>query len=262
MEGQPEIDWKSYSKIVVLTGAGISVASGLRPYRGPGGLWEEQDVGEIADRAALERDPGRVWAFFAAARREVGAAEPNAAHEALARLEARLGPDRSFVILTQNIDRLHQRAGSQRVVELHGSLHRSRCTSASCGYARDEDLAGGVVDQVCPACPECGAPLRPDVVLFNEPLPVDAEREAKRSLRDCELFLAIGTSGSVSPASNYVRSAEYEGARTILVNLEPMRPRNPAFQEEVLGRAEVIVPGLVGSALALRPEGPKGEEPG
>lgn len=242
-----EIDWTAYSKIVVLTGAGISVASGLRPYRGPGGLWEEQDVGEIADRAALERDPERVWAFFAAARREVGAAEPNTAHVALARLEAALRADQAFVILTQNIDRLHQRAGSQRVVELHGTLYRSRCTSACCGYSRDEYLVGAAVEEVCPACPACGAPLRPDVVLFNEPLPVDAEREAKRSLRDCDLFLAIGSSGTVSPASNFVRSAEYEGARTILVNLEPMRPRNPAFQEEVLGRAELVVPELVGS---------------
>jgi NAD-dependent deacetylase len=238
----PVIDWSSHSKIVVLTGAGISVASGLPTYRGPGGLWEQQDVGKVADKQALEQDPDSVWRFFASTMQTIRQAQPSAAHRALADLEATLRPDQQLVILTQNIDRLHQRAGSRNVVELHGTLYRSRCIDDGCDFAREEEP--GIAEQSAPTCPSCGGKLRPDVVLFNEPLAVDAEWAAKKALRDCDLFIAIGTSGTVSPASNFVRSAEYEGARTILLNLEPMQPRNPAFKEEVIGPAEETVPRL------------------
>jgi len=261
-----KVNWPSYTNIVALTGAGVSASSGLPTYRGargplssqalaqpgPGGgpikqvLWEEQDVGQVADATALQRDPHRVWRFFAQTMQAVRRARPNPAHLALAELEAGLRPDQAFVLLTQNIDRLHQRAGSRLVVELHGSLYRSRCIDTNCGYAREEQGQGADEPGTCaPSCPTCGRALRPDVVLFNEPLPVDAERAAKKALRDCDLFLAVGTSGTVSPASSFVRWAEYAGARTILVNLEPMDPRNPAFSEEVLGPAEETVPRLV-----------------
>jgi NAD-dependent deacetylase len=234
------IDWAAYRSIVVLTGAGISVASGLRPYRGPGGLWSEMDVDSVVTAAAVARDPRRVWAFHAEMLRAVAAASPNAAHVALARLAGRLTHGQSLVVLTQNIDGLHQRAGSRDVVELHGSLARSRCTRSECGSV------GVVAGEACPACPRCGAWMRPDVVMFDEALPVDAEWHSKRALRDCDLFLAVGTSGTVTPAANFVRSARYAGARTILVNLEPMTPRNPEFSEELLGRAEEVLPELVG----------------
>lgn len=234
------IDWAAYRSIVVLTGAGISVASGLRPYRGPGGLWSEIDVDSLVTAAAVARDPRRVWAFHAEMLRTVAAASPNAAHEALARLEGKLMHGQSLVVLTQNVDGLHQRAGSRNVVELHGSLARSRCTRSECGSV------GVIAGAECPACPQCGAWMRPDVVMFDEALPVDAEWHSKRALRDCDLFLAVGTSGTVTPAANFVRSARYAGARTILVNLEPMTPRNPEFSEELLGRAEVVLPELVG----------------
>ncbi len=237
------IDWGSYRSIVVLTGAGISVASGLRPYRGPGGLWSEIDVDSVVTAAALERDPARVWTFFAGARRAVAAAQPNPAHLALAQLGARLTAKQSLVIVTQNIDGLHQRAGSREVIELHGSVRRARCTRSACELAPHE--VNRDPEDLCPACARCGAPMRPDVVLFDESLPVDAEWHTRRALRDCDLFLAIGTSGTVTPAANFVRSARYAGARTILVNLEPMSPRNPEFDEEVLGRAEHVVPALV-----------------
>lgn len=235
------IDWAAYRSIVVLTGAGISVASGLRPYRGPGGLWSEIDVDGLVTAAAVARDPRRVWAFHAEARRAVAAASPNAAHLALARLEGRLGAGQSLVVLTQNIDGLHQRAGSRGVVELHGSLARSRCTRGECG-SPSVPAAG----DECPACARCGAWMRPDVVMFDEALPVDAEWHSKRALRDCDLFLAVGTSGTVTPAANFVRSARYAGARTVLINLEPMSPRNPEFMEELPGRAEEVLPALVG----------------
>jgi len=235
------ISWSSAKNIVILTGAGISVASGLRPYRGPGGLWNDVDVETVANAEAIRRDPDRVWGFFETARRAIAEARPNPAHDALARLEASLRPGQSFLLITQNIDGLHQAAGSRRAIELHGTLRRTRCTL--CKYERDEALAAST--PTAPRCPDCGAALRPDVVLFDEPLSVDVEYAAKRALRDCDLFVAVGTSGTVSPASSFVRSARYAGARTVLVNLEPMSPRNPEFQEELLGRAEELLPVLV-----------------
>lgn len=238
------LDLARYRQIVVLTGAGISVASGLPTYRGQGGLWASSKVESYATAAAMAENPERVWEFFSELRAQIGAAQPNAAHLALAHAEARLTPAQRFTVLTQNVDGLHQKAGSRHVVELHGSLAKSRCTR--CDHARDE--ASLPVARACPPCPQCGAPLRPAVVLFDEALPVDAEWAAKKSLRDCDLFVAVGTSGTVSPASNFVRAAEYAGARTIYASLEPMQPHNPAFKEVVLGPAADTLPALFGSA--------------
>lgn len=235
----PAIVWAQYANIVVLTGAGISVASGLRPYRGPGGVWSEISVDDVVTAAALRRDPQRVWAFHAAMREAAHAATPNAAHVALARLEARLGRGQSLLVVTQNVDGLHQRAGSRAVVELHGSLARARCSRAGC------EEAGAFAGAGCPACPRCGSPMRPDVVMFDEPVAAEAEWRGKRALRDCDLFIAVGTSGTVTPAANFVRGAKYAGARTMLINLEAMAPRDPGFDEEVLGRAEEVLPALV-----------------
>lgn len=238
----PSIDWLEYKRIVVLTGAGVSVASGLPTYRGVGGVWDSADVETHATAAALKKDPIRVWEFFAQLRSRVSEANPNAAHKALAEFESRLLGHQRLTLLTQNIDGLHVAAGSRRVVELHGSLQRSRCTA--CALARSE-LPGASTSSHCER-QGCGAPMRPDVVLFGEALPVDAEWEAKKALRDCDLFISVGTSGTVSPAANFVRSAEYGGARTIYVNLEPMSPHNPAFREVCLGRAEEVLPRLLG----------------
>lgn len=240
----PTIDLSEYRRIVVLTGAGVSVASGLPTYRGAGGLWKTVDVERHATAAAIESDPARVWAFFSEIRAQLATAKPNAGHLALAYAERQLKQDQQLTVLTQNVDGLHSVAGVQRVVELHGTLRRSRCTQ--CEYARAEDLS--TASKSCPSCPTCGALMRPDVILFDEALPVDAEWESKKALRECDLFIAVGTSGTVSPASNFVRAAEYAGARTIYVNLEPMKPANPAFQESYLGRAEDLLPVLLGQA--------------
>jgi NAD-dependent deacetylase len=238
----PEIQFRDYREIVILTGAGVSVASGLRPYRGPGGLWTEGDTAQLANAAALERNPAAVWRLFGSLRPGVQDAAPNPAHLALAHFQERWKVDRSITLITQNIDGLHQRAGSD-VVELHGSLSKTRCSRTECELIPFEDQDTHA--ESVPECPKCAAPLRPDIVLFNEPLPLDAAWKAKKSLRNCDLFLAIGTSGTVSPASSFVRSAAYVGARTILVNLEPMNPANPAFQTEIIGRAEELLPRLL-----------------
>ncbi len=228
--------------MVVLTGAGISVASGLPTYRGPGGLWTRPDLGEIPDASTFARDPSRLWSLFGPIRGKVREVSPNAAHLALASWEARCGVGQSFTLLTQNVDGLHQRAGSRNVVELHGSLLRTRCGNQDCGLSPFEDFAEHVQ---APACARCGQPLRPDVTLFDEALPVDAEWAAKKALRECDVFIAVGTSGTVAPASNFVRGAKYAGAWTLLLNLTPMEPRHPDFDVELLGRAEHLLPALL-----------------
>lgn len=232
------------ARVTFLTGAGVSVASGIRPYRGPGGLWNEVDVASWATAAAIARDPAgcfREHRRFAAI---TAAAAPNAAHHAIAAF-ARKRPEGSVVVITQNVDGLHQRAGAPRVIEIHGSLGRLRCVDEACGARMDApDAVSG--PEKPPVCPRCGAPMRYDIVLFDEYLDPSDERAAKEALRSCDVFIAAGTSGVVFPAAAYVREADYAGARTILVNLEPPSPPNPYFDELFVGRAEEILPALLG----------------
>ena len=235
------LEWEAYERIVVLTGAGVSVASGVRPFRGPGGLWEEAWAVEAADVETFERDPDVVWRLFGPLRAQLEATDPNPAHRALAELERRLAPHQSLTLITQNVDSLHQRAGSQDVVEVHGTLARTRCHR--CGA---DPYADAAPHQQAPVCRACGAPERPDVVLFGEMLEPAVLWRVRNALNVCDLFVAAGTSGTVLPAAQFVRSARYAGARTVLVNLEPMEPRHPDFQEEILGPAEEVLPSLFG----------------
>jgi NAD-dependent deacetylase len=228
---------KKPCKVVVLTGAGISVASGLKPYRGPGGRWTSNP--ELANRLVAGIDTETLWSATCDWRKELATAEPNAAHRALAAFEQSLvARGGSFTLITQNVDGLHSKAGSANVVEFHGSLRRSRC-SVACG---SESFADERCDGPPPSCATCGAPARPDIVLFNEMIGALEDWSAKRALRDCDLFVAIGTSGTVSPASNFVRSAEYAGAHTVLVNLEV--PDSSPFSEVLRGDAQTLVPEL------------------
>lgn len=234
------LDVTQYNKIVVLTGAGISVASGLPSYRGPAGVWDDPTKLEYALVETWRADPLGVWRQFAQMRAAVRDARPNAAHAALAEFGKR--HEGGLHIVTQNVDGLHTTAGSVDVIELHGNLRRTRCSNDDC-TVRFEDQTTTIAE--LPRCDSCGDILRPDIVLFGEVLPWEAERATKHALRDCDLFIAIGTSGTVTPAANFVRSANYEGARTVLVNLEPMDPPNPYFDDEILGRAEEILPELL-----------------
>ncbi|MCU0544744.1 MAG: NAD-dependent protein deacylase [Oscillatoriaceae cyanobacterium Prado104] len=239
------INFDRYRNIVILTGAGISVASGIRPFRGQGGLSDEIDPLQHSDCSLIETNPIAIWQFYGILREQLKTAQPNAAHLKLAEIEERLSPNQQFTLITQNIDGLHQRAGSSNVLEIHGNVNRTRCSNLSCSITPFSDSESH--DRALPMCQICGSTLRPDIVLFGEQLPVKESWLAKRSLRDCDLFIAIGTSGTVSPASSFVRSADYAGARTILINLEPMAPKNPYFKEEYLGCAEEIVPLIFGS---------------
>lgn len=239
------INFSHYRNIVVLTGAGVSAASGIRPFRGQGGLWNEINPLEYSDCSLLETNPMAIWQLYGALRTQLETAPLNAAHIKLAEVEAQLSPDQQFTLITQNIDGLHQRAGSSNVLEIHGSIHRTRCSNPTCHLMPYLDSEPH--DDALPTCKICSSPLRPDIVLFGEQLPAQESWLAKRALRDCDLFIAIGTSGTVSPASSFVRSADYAGARTILINLEPMEPQNPYFKEEYLGSAEELVPVIFGA---------------
>lgn len=232
-----------YKRWVVLTGAGVSAASGLPTWRGAAALVDVNTLQQISSAETLAREPQAVWKFYGAMREQALAATPNRAHLALAQMEARMGADSSFLLMTQNIDGLHQKAGSRNVVEFHGNVSVTRCTNTTCDLPPYPD-AQPHLDSL-PCCPRCGHTLRPDVVLFGERIPALADWQAKRALRDCDLLLVIGSSGHVAPAANFARSARYAGAHTILLNLEPAKEA-AQFDQVIYGKAEDWLPKWAG----------------
>lgn len=220
---------------MVLTGAGVSAESGLRTFRDSDGLWEGYSVEEVATPEGFERDPMLVQRFYDERRAQLAVVEPNAAHRALARLEAALGDD--FLLVTQNVDDLHERAGSQRVVHMHGELRSAWCTACG-GRMR---WAGTLVDE--PACPACGArALRPDIVWFGE-MPYGMD-DIDRALRRVQTFVSVGTSGNVYPAAGFAAFARAVGAHTVELNLEPSLGIDD-FREHHHGPAGTLVPAWV-----------------
>ena len=226
--------------IVILTGAGTSAESGLATFRGPDGLWEGHRVEDVCTPEALARDPALVHAFYDARRAALGMVAPNPAHEALARLDRAWTGE--LLIITQNVDDLHERAGAERVLHMHGRLLSALC--AGCG-ARQDWLGPMGEGSVCDAC---AAPsLRPDIVFFGE-IPYEMER-IERAVAEADLFVSIGTSGAVYPAAGLVRLARMAGAETLELNLEPSAG-SALFHETRLGPASVLVPAWVEEALA------------
>lgn len=238
------VDLGKYRRVVFLTGAGVSVASGIRPYRGPDGLWNDEALVRLADIETFRAEPLAVWKHWWKMRELALAAQPNAAHRALAALEARRPAGSSFTLVTQNVDGLHGRAGSLSLVEYHGNGLRSRCSDPGCGLPpfQDPRSAGEVV----PSCPRCGAPLRPDIVFFGEPIPEAPREAADAAVEACGLFVAVGTSATVWPAASFVDVAKRRGARTIYLSLQPLGALggSGAFDEEYLGRAEELLPAM------------------
>ncbi|GJE29467.1 NAD-dependent deacylase [Methylobacterium organophilum] len=229
--------------IFVLTGAGVSAESGLGTFRDRGGLWSRFDPMKLATPEAFAADPDEVHAFYNLRRRGVIEAEPNPAHHALARLEKELRARGGRLFLcTQNVDDLHERAGSNGVTHMHGELLKARCTACEAVLDWREDLD---TDRRCPECSEPGG-LRPDIVWFGEmPKHLDAIDAA---LRGADLFVAIGTSGSVYPAAGYVETARRLGIRSCAINLEPSDNAS-TFDERLYGLASEAVPAFVGTIL-------------
>jgi len=225
--------------IVILTGAGISAESGLATFRGAGGLWAGQRIEDVATPEGFARDPGRVHRFYNERRAQLPEVAPNPAHLALAELE-RAWPG-EFLLVTQNVDDLHERAGSRKLIHMHGELAKARCRL--CG--RVLPWTGATAeDSPCPGCGRIRA-LRPHIVWFGE-MPFELERIGE-ALAACGLFIAIGTSGNVYPAAGFV-AATGPGARTLEVNLEPSLVAD-AFQEHITGKASECVPRLVARLL-------------
>ena len=227
-------------KLVILTGAGISAESGLGTFRDVGGLWDQYDLSEVATPEGFAKNPSLVLDFYNARRANARGAAPNAAHAVLARLEEEMGSD--LTLVTQNIDGLHEAAGSRRVIHMHGEIERALC--ASCGQT------WRAPDEMAPAdaCPHCGAQAtRPDIVWFGE-MPYHMEA-IYAALEAADVFASIGTSGEVYPAAGFVEVARAAGLRTVEINLEATR-RPGLFDEVILGPATQAVPDWVDGLLA------------
>lgn len=226
-------------KIVILTGAGISAESGLGTFRDAGGIWAQHRIEDVATPEAFARNPALVHRFYNARRAQAADARPNPAHRALARLQAEARAD--VVIVTQNVDGLHEAAGSRPVIHMHGELSRALC--AACGHRWPAALAMSERD----ACPRCGArACRPDVVWFGE-IPYRME-ETLAHLSQATIFAAIGTSGQVWPAAGFAHEAARAGAHCIEINLEPSAVAGD-FHERREGPASEVVPGWVAGLL-------------
>ena len=230
----------SFNRIVILTGAGLSAESGLGTFRDKDGLWTKYDLSKVATPKGFARDPVMVHEFYNMRRRGLLKAVPNAAHHALARLERE--HTGAVTVVTQNIDNLHEAAGSKRLIHMHGELLKSLCARCGAKQPWQEDLSTALA---CSACSESGG-LRPDVVWFGE-MPYHME-EIEYVLAKADLFVSIGTSGAVYPAAGFVRTARYHGADTLELNLD--RSESSAwFAESRLGPAGTLVPGWVDSLL-------------
>lgn len=222
-----------YQSIVVLTGAGISAESGLKTFRASDGLWENHRVEDVATPEAFVRDPALVHRFYNARRRQLCGTQPNAAHRALAEFERAFAGN--FTLITQNIDNLHEQAGSQNVLHMHGELLTIRCGNTGQRYDCRDDVS---VQRKCECCQMAGT-LRPHVVWFGEmPLYMD---EIENALANCDLFVSIGTSGSVYPAAGFYQLAKQHGAHTVELNLEPSHSGS-WFDEQRYGPATTVVP--------------------
>lgn len=231
--------------VLALTGAGVSAESGVPTFRDSNGLWEQHRFEDVASPEGFRADPALVWRFYSQRRAGAAKVAPNPGHVALAELEARLGE--RFLLATQNVDGLHRRAGSERLVEMHGQLFTSRC--ADCDRAPFPD-ARAYPDGHVPPCDECGGRLRPHIVWFGEMLdPKDLQRIndfLERARGNKLVFLAAGTSGQVYPAAGLVSVARMYGAQSFLVNADPAE-NTAAFDHFIQGRSGVVLPKLLGS---------------
>lgn len=246
---------KPNCNIVILTGAGISAESGIKTFRASDGLWEDHRVEDVATPEAFARDPALVHSFYNQRRSGLLSPEikPNAAHLALAKLEAKWGDHNggAVLVITQNIDDLHERAGSKNLIHMHGELLKMFCGACASihgnEYTDKHDISGDMDDTlICSTCNRTGT-MRPDIVWFGE-MPYQMDKSIA-ALRNCDLFISIGTSGNVYPAAGFIREAEYAGAVTAEINLEPSQNAT-AFQIGEYGMASEKVPEFVTTLLS------------
>jgi NAD-dependent deacetylase len=225
------------ARVAVLTGAGISAESGLATFRGAGGLWEGHRIEDVATPRAFERDPTLVWRFYNLRRANLATVKPNPGHLALVELENRLAG--RFALVTQNVDGLHQCAGSRNVLEIHGALRRVRCVGCEQVTDRGTEALADL-----PFCESCGQMLRPDVVWFEEMLPPDIWQRAAEAAATCDCFLVVGTSAIVYPAAGLIEAAKMAGAKVIEVNVEKSAASDHV-DVHLLGPSGTMLPELI-----------------
>ena len=225
-------------KTIALTGAGISVESGIPDFRSAGGLWDKYDPEEYAHISAFRSNPAKVWNMIKDMMELVLGAEPNPAHIALAELE-RMGLLNS--VITQNVDGLHQRGGSREVIEFHGSNQWLVCLG--CGYRQES--ASLSFEDIPPRCPQCSSILKPDVVFFGEPIPPEAQNRSFEEARTCDLVLVVGTSAVVYPAAGIPPLAKQSGAKVVEINMEPTPLTGFVSDYLIQGSAGAILPQIV-----------------
>ena len=231
---------RTAKSVAVLTGAGISAASGIPTFRGASGLWKEHRPEQLATPEAFSRDPETVWEWYDWRRQVIAKAEPNDGHRVLAAWQSRFP---QLTLITQNVDGLHERAGSENVIRYHGSIWRMECA------VRCPRAAGGWEDQrvplpeLPPHCPACGALARPGVVWFGEPIPPHVVRDASQAAASCDVFLTIGTSSVVYPAAGLVYEAAHRGAFTVEINPQ-LTEASDAVNLAIQAGAEAVLPEI------------------
>ena len=222
--------------IAVLTGAGISADSGVPTFRGPEGLWRNFKAEELATPEAFSKNPKLVWEWYDWRRRLISEKSPNSAHHALVNLENKTP---TFTLISQNVDGLHLRAGSRKLIEIHGNIWKVRCTVCN-EVSMNED----VPIPIPPYCASCGGMLRPHIIWFGEALIPDDIEKSVQALQACDVMLIIGTSGIVQPAASFAEMAKSAGAFVVEINLDPT-PAVGSFDVKLRGRASEIVPALL-----------------
>jgi NAD-dependent deacetylase len=235
------IEIRNSDQVFVLTGAGVSAESGIPTFRGEDGLWEGHRLEDVATPEAFERDPELVWRFYSMRRSVAANCKPNPGHVALAKLEEKL--PRRFFLCTQNVDWLHEAAGSRKVWHMHGELFESRCSDERCSKRPFRDLGLYMQESEIPQC-ACGALMRPNIVWFGEmPMFMD---EIIRAIEACTIFLTVGSSGVVQPAASFAQIAKRNRAASIYLGLEsPSNAR--AFDQVVLGPSSELLPKFFSS---------------
>lgn len=238
----PKLNLTSTTRVLVLTGAGISAESGVPTFRGSGGLWEGRDVTDLASPEGFDADPALVWRFYGERRAKRKTVAPNPGHHALVNLEQQLGE--RFLLATQNVDGLHHEAGSRRMLAIHGELLRSRCEKCEVPFDDDRTYLGEPI----PLCTACGARVRPHIVWFGENLDPAHLEQVDQFIADSKgedlVFLAIGTSGAVWPAAGFVDAVSRRGGRTWLIDLNPSPDQASRFDEVVRGKSGEVLPTL------------------
>ncbi len=228
--------FRGAKRLVVITGAGISAESGVPTFRGADGLWERYRAEDLATPQAFRRDPRLVWEWYDWRRRLISEKEPNAGHMAIAAME---GLFEEFLLITQNVDGLHRKAGSRKLIEIHGNLWRVRCMGEGKVFANEEVP----LKEIPPRC-ECGALLRPEVVWFGESLAEKDLRDSHMALRECDFLLVVGTSAVVQPVASFPTIARNGGAFIVEINVEPT-PISGWVDESILGKSGRILPRLL-----------------